>query len=285
MVQSVLARASRADIQTEPFPHLVLEEALEPEYFRELAECFPDLEKVRNGRPLENNKAYLLNAVEVLPDPEIPQIWRDFFQYHSSQGFFWEMWNFWKDSLAEVYPDIERRFGCRVEELTTALRPKAGSKTAGNDAADVMMDVQFGMNSPVTSVSRVRGPHLDKPFKLFAGLIYFRRPDDDSTGGDLGFYRYKGPRHFFDNRYDIADRFVERYREVPYRANTLVMWLNTPTSLHGVSPRSLSPVPRRYVNFIAECYRLSTEGFFSVPRSPADRTLRAVRRLVGFRDA
>ena len=44
-------------------------------------------------------------------------------------------------------------------------------------------------NSPVRTPSTVRGPHLDSPFKLFAALLYFRAPEDDSSGGDLEFVR------------------------------------------------------------------------------------------------
>jgi hypothetical protein len=39
---------------------------------------------------------------------------------------------------------------------------------------------------------------------------------------------------------------------VPYTKNTLVMFINTNYSIHGVSPRSPSPYPRRLVNIIGE---------------------------------
>ena len=62
------------------------------------------------------------------------------------------------------------------------------------------------------------------------------------------------------------------------------MWLNTPRSLHGVSPRSVTEVPRRYVNFISECYRLSTDGFFPIKRSLVDTAIVRARKLLGLRD-
>jgi hypothetical protein len=39
---------------------------------------------------------------------------------------------------------------------------------------------------------------------------------------------------------------------VPYTRNTFVMFINTNHSIHGVAPRSASPLPRRLVNFIGE---------------------------------
>ena len=46
---------------------------------------------------------------------------------------------------------------------------------------------QVGINTPVTrdGPSAVRGPHYDRLSELFAGLLYFRHPDDTSSGGDL----------------------------------------------------------------------------------------------------
>ena len=53
-----------------------------------------------------------------------------------------------------------------------------------------------------------------------------------------------------------------------YAPNTLVMWLNTPDALHGVTPRAVTEAPRRYVNFVADCYGLATDRLFEVPRTP-----------------
>jgi len=53
---------------------------------------------------------------------------------------------------------------------------------------------------------------------------------------------------------------VERVKQVPYSANTLIMWINVPHSLHGVTPRSVTDIPRRYVNFVSESYTLQGNG-------------------------
>jgi hypothetical protein len=165
------------------------------------------------------------------------------------------------------------------------MRRRGVYKASENFDADVMMDVQFGVNSPVRSPGTVRGPHVDKPEKLFAGLLYFRDPLDDAEGGDLDLYRARGRRLHFDGRRDLRDRMVERVETVRYAPNTLVAWVNTARSLHGVTPRVRSTRPRRYVNFIAECYRLTTPGFFAVERSRTGLAVSAVRRALGFRDA
>ena len=83
---------------------------------------------------------------------------------------------------------------------------------------------------------------------------------------------------------DYDGRFVEPFRTVPYRANSFVMWLNTERSLHGVTPRAITPVHRRYVNFIGECYALTTDGFFPLRRSLMGRASSTLRRLAGAKD-
>eukprot|EP00976_Prorocentrum_cordatum_P081574 1184462-Prorocentrum_minimum.AAC.5 len=48
------------------------------------------------------------------------------------------------------------------------------------------MGAQIAMNSPVTKeVDSVRGPHVDDINELWAGLLYLRKPEDNSTGGEL----------------------------------------------------------------------------------------------------
>ena len=147
-----------------------------------------------------------------------------------------------------------------------------------------MMDVQFGVNSPVTAPTTVRGPHVDNNHKLFTGLLYFRLPEDDAEGGDLRLYRFRSQRAHHDARMDYEERFVEPFRTIPYRPNSFIMWLNTGRSLHGVTPRPPTPMHRRYVNFIGEAYALTTDGFFPLRRSLLGEATSALRRLAGARE-
>jgi hypothetical protein len=66
----------------------------------------------------------------------------------------------------------------------------------------------------------------------------------------------------------IDPRKVERIATVPYRANTLVMWINSPAALHGVTPRSATEIPRRYMNFLGEYYGGRDDDFFIASDAP-----------------
>jgi hypothetical protein len=271
-VHSILERVDPAKIVYEPFPYVWVRNALDPSYYAELAAAFPSLERIAGGGPLPNNQVFRSPACDVLADAATPAIWRQFFEYHCSGAFLAEMLAFWRTAIEREYPDIEDRFGKPLAELSCGLRRyrpgKAPENLRENMHSDVTLDTQFVVNSPVTELSTVRGPHLDKPYKLFAGILYMRLPDDPSTGGNLELYRPKARGLRFDRRQHVGEEGVEVVDEVRYEANSLVLWLNTPRALHGVSRRSLTPVHRRYINFIAECYRLRTDTFFSLPRDP-----------------
>jgi hypothetical protein len=285
MTLSVLARVTPEQIAYEPYPYIHVEDAVDPDLYAELAALFPSVERVSGGKELGSNKLFLISAFQVIDDPAFPKLWRDFVAYHCSPDFLAEALRFWGPAIAREYPDAAARFGKPVRELTSGLRLPGKDKKAENHAADVMLDVQFGINSPVSTPSSVRGPHVDNIWKLFAGLLYFRLPEDRSTGGDLELYRFSTKNPYHDGRMNIPARFVTGFKTVRYRANTLVMWLNTDHSLHGVTPRSPTPSPRRYVNFLGECYNLTTGGFFPLRRSTLGLAGSAVRRLVGARDA
>jgi hypothetical protein len=52
----------------------------------------------------------------------------------------------------------------------------------------------------------------------------------------------------------IPERYVESVKRIPYRRNTLLAWINTRSSIHAVTPRSVTPLPRRYVAVSGECF-------------------------------
>lgn len=281
---SILTSIHRSQIVTEPFPHVHVPDLLDQDYYAALADAYPALQAVAGERTLKSNQAYLQSAREVINNPAIPHIWREFFAYHTSERFFREMIAFWQLCIEQEYQSLSGYLGKPVSDLTTAVREKSKEETAGNLGADVMLDCQFGMNSPASRPGTVRGPHIDKPRKLYAALLYFRHPDDSFEGGDLEFYRSRQPNYPVDGRLNINKKYVEHCATIPYRANSLVMWLNTPRSLHGVSPRPATNVPRRYINVLAESYTLNKEGFFPLHQPLVTRGLASLKRRLGFRD-
>ena len=271
--QSVLGRVNPASIVMKPFPHLVVPEALAPDYYQALASAYPGMSTIAGTDELANNRAYRMIAPKALQHSAVVPIWREFLAYHCSDAYLGELLRFWGDAISGEYPGFERTVGKPIADLRGTMRQysRRGQYDPENLSSDVMLDCQFVANSPVRTPSTVRGPHLDRPYTLFAALLYFRDPADDSEGGDLEFYRSRGAGGRFDARYHVAPEAVEAFRRIRYEPNTLVMWLNTPQALHGVTPRSVTEAPRRYVNFVADCYGLETDLLFDVPKTPSAR--------------
>lgn len=139
-------------------------------------------------------------------------------------------------------------FGRHIREYYPHLNDLRFYRTSVRGAGDGLMqlDCQPGVNTPQTTRSRVRGPHLDNPIELYAGMLYMGEGE-----GDLEIYRQVKPL-VFHGKLEIEDDCVEVVSTVKYQPNTLVFFLNTPKSIHGVTYRNPTDKCRRMVNFIGE---------------------------------
>lgn len=278
---SVLQGVTASDIRLAPFPHLVVSNALPKAYYDDLARQFPSFETIAGPGKTPSNELFLRSADKVERAADIAPIWQEFFSYHTSGKFFDEMVGLWSDIILQLYPDIEKWFRRPLSDLSLGIRGPGRTDRPENYEQDIQMDCQFGVNSPVSKVSSVRSAHVDSKHKLFASLLYVPRPDD-RAGGNLTLYEYKDPSLAYHSGQSVPYDFVERTRlsnmadislnevsevkTITYEANTLVMWLNSPYSVHGVTPRCETHLERRYVNLIGEAYRSGREGFFQLKK-------------------
>ena len=246
-MESLLTRVSADDIIEEPFPHIVVRGALEPELCRQLIDEFPPLDAFTQTllRPYQSNELLVYHASRQLSDPELTPLWRDMVAEHVSQDHLNRLLEIFADAIREHHPSFFERVG-PPHQLRAGIR-----HVDPFDRADVLLEAQTAINTPVTAVSSVRQAHLDNPNKLIIGLYYLRHPDDESSGGDLELYRYANGRGEFEG-HEIPMRFVEPFKRLSYESNTLVLFLNTPDSLHGVTPRTPTPVPRMFLNLGSE---------------------------------
>jgi len=240
----LLDDVSSFDIVTEPFAHIIRQPALPTAVYDELADGFPSLEMIMGGRSgVGANVAVRLPIQAVLKDPHIPCLWREFFAYHTSAEYWREVIRVFAGEFRRTFPDLEERIGRPYEDWRVVRR-------GGDEVAEVRLDCQFVMNTPVVKPSSVKPPHVDVGDKIFSALLYFRDPADTTTGGDLDLYRWRREPRFLKHR--VLEQDSKRIKTVAYAANTYVCFVNSPLAVHGVSPRSVTTVPRRYINFVAE---------------------------------
>jgi len=240
----LLADVRPEDVFDDPYSHFTRANVVPAETYAALEADFPSLEMILNGRTdVANNQAVRMTVKQVLNDRRISPMWREFFEYHTSADYWRDVVRLFGDRFRREFPDLEERIGRRYEDWRVVPRGFAGE-------ADIHLDCQFVMNTPVTEVSSVKTAHVDLCDKIFSALFYFRDPADDTPGGDFEIYRWRRSPRFIKHR--TMDRDVEMVKIVKYAANAYACFLNSANAVHGVSPRGITDVPRRYINFIAE---------------------------------
>src|SRR5215471_2320448 len=120
-MQCVLGRASASQIVDDPFPHVVVHEALEPDYYRRLADEFPAAEIILDGREPVSNRNFRYTANAVLDDARIGPLWREFMTYHTSRAFFLRVLELFDARIRELHPDLEATVGKRLHDWQSSI--------------------------------------------------------------------------------------------------------------------------------------------------------------------
>jgi len=255
MSETVLDRATAADVVRHPFPHIVIRDALPPALLARLRTEAPPFQRVLTGRENlrgrlpENTRVHYVGQ-ELLADPTVSQVWRDFVTAHTSPAFLARLLGVFGEHVRALHPELQRRFG-ELERIRAGMR-----HVDDYTRADMLLDALLVFNTPVlTRPTSVRRAHLDSPRKLYTGLLYLRDPADHSLGGDLELCTIKTvrPRGFAGP--EIHGEYVTPVKTISYDSNVLVMFLNSLDSVHGVSVRHPTPHHRCYVSLVGELQR------------------------------
>ena len=234
---SILQGVTPSDVVMEPYPHLVLQNVLPKQVYEQLNSQFPsdeEIYRVSSGLsgPIRwlNNYRYSMQSSSLLksrPTTRVSTLWKDFVKYHSSRAFLAEVLYVFGPALSMYRPDLlllahEKNVSLSELSLSTLKLSKT----------DLLANVEIVLNSEVKAKSSVRGPHHDKLNEIFAALLYFRRPKDNSMGGNFQVYRCKGNCTKVQNnpalkrklglsplgRHEQFDpRTIDLVSEVPYR--------------------------------------------------------------------
>lgn len=258
---SVLRKARREDVRWDPFPHLVIEDALEEETYAALEESYPSEEVIRSAKHVYNRDQ--IQAWEGLKHPDVPVLWKDFMTWHVSAGFYREMAALFAPWVRQLYPWLEAEKRRDLLEFTAGPRDPMESVLP-----DVCLDCQPGLNVVSHTPVSYRSAHLDARNKLFTGLFYMRVPGDPSEGGDFVLHRVVNPPPRFDTPTTVPEDQLEAVRTIRYGRNTAVFFMNSPVSIHSVTVREGAAIPRRLVNLVAGLYTLESGGLFPSPPPP-----------------
>jgi len=247
-MKSLLAELSKADIIDDPFPHIVARNVLDQDLLDSLLEEFPPLEAFPNNSDASNIRLNLGNAAAMTSEAVSPK-WQEFLARNADREHLLHFIRVFGDHMKTAVPGASR-FLEMAEKLRVGVK-----HVDGFDTAQVLLSSAIDANTPTSSVpSSVRGPHVDSGAKLWVGLFYLR-DELTSEGGDLELYQLK-PGHQLAgnvvNGSEIRPECLDLVKTVTYEANTLFIGINSPASIHGVSPRQPTPHPRKFFSFYCD---------------------------------
>ena len=237
---SVLQNKKNIKFKFDKFPYIIIDNALPNKLYEELNANFPKNEKIIGENTYKENFAYRYNAFSSLKDNEISNEWKEFIKFHTSYEFVEEFYNIFKDSIKKIY---------KVEKERLFNRDSTGIRFEKQNHFN--LDCQFVINTPTSGDTSVIEPHLDNPVEFYAALLYMKDNDDDSKGGNLTTYSFKDKPSFY-GKSRVRKNKVNLIEEIEYKQNRLVMFLNSPYSIHGVTKRTKTNFYRKYINIIGE---------------------------------
>lgn len=202
-------RLRGAKVELDPFPHYFIEHVFPEDYYAQLLQNLPSSDVYENLYEVTDLK---LDHFRHRDQRDMDQGWTD--RLPGQQRAFWSSFNEWFLS----------------EELAQAVLDSFPGK-AWPEALSV--ESQFIRHR----AGYFLGPHSDLHTKLVVLLLYLA-PDD--TAEHLGTSLYRPKQAGFScpdsKHYPFAD--FTRVKTLPYRPNSLLAFMRSDVSFHGLEPLS-----------------------------------------------
>jgi hypothetical protein len=221
-----------------PFPYAGIFNCLPEDVYAELVAKRPPWQAIAQEHAEANNKRVDLTAFAALQSKTLAPIWLDFIRYHTSHAFYLQILDNFDFYFKQYYPHLGDMW-----KYKTAVRYSL-------EKADIYMDCQLSINTPVKEKSTVNHPHVDNPLELWASLLYMKEPDDNA-GGNLVLHKCIKPPTFHGKREADLD-CTKPVLQIPYTPNTYVCFVNSPMSIHSVTEREVTDKPRLMINLSLE---------------------------------
>jgi len=248
LIGTVFERLDRHHIQSDPFPHAVIDDALPPEQYRRLAETRPA------GQHLGPNRRSALPGWMLASMEFVAPEWQRFATRHMEPSIPSALADVFALSWTRPLPPSHALNEMKTAWLGADISPPGPARAHADAQADLFLDCRLEtIGASPSAAGSHRRQHLDRANRLFSALFYLREPDDDTEGGGLALYRWK--KGVIPNAFDaeeLPSSAVETAKIVPYAANTLVVFPNSPNALHGAEQRAATRFQRHYVFVTAE---------------------------------
>ena len=213
-------------VDYDPWPHLIIENALPEKYHNELLATLPNTRLDKQKAVDKHGKlTWLLYELHNEKYP-VSNIWKEFILYHTSIEF-----------VNKVFNAFDKTYG---EHMVITNRDKPEQKS------NYFTEFSFVKHPPVNNISS-RTPHTDNQKEMYAGLLYLKDHNDKSTGGDFCIHQPRSLEMEGKLEYTSPGPIVKR---CAYKSNNFVMFWNGQNTQHSVNPRQNAVHPRWSINMI-----------------------------------
>lgn len=211
----VLERLRNARVESDPFPHYYVESVLPEDYYQEIRSHLPASDVYENLYEVTDLK---LDHFRHRYQRDLNQGWTD--ALPAQLQTFWNSFNEWFLS-----PQLAQAF---LESFAEPLKPRLGAQT---EWPEVSVEAQFIRHR----AGYFLGPHSDLYTKLVVVLLYLA---PDARAEKLGTSLYRPKRHGFscpDSKHYPFEDFI-RVKTAPYKPNSLLAFVRSDISFHGLEP-------------------------------------------------
>jgi hypothetical protein len=225
----VLARIEAAEVQSEPFPHCVVDGIFPEDFYEEIVDRWP--ERDRFVPISETGRASGATYAKRLVIP---------FEERELERLDPEQRTFWSQTVGSWL--LHERFGrALLAKFHDALAERL-AREGGAFRADALLVSD--------QTSYAIGPHTDTPKRLVSLLFYL---PEDATFKRFGtsFYVPKDRRFRCAGGPHYDPRSFQLVRTVEFLPNRLVLFPKTDRSFHGVEPVDLPGIDRRLLIYNA----------------------------------
>lgn len=277
---SIINNFKLQDYFSHPFPFFLINNAYDEKTYDYLEKDYKLFHNYfqKNLRYKENNIRLQITTQEFFNSKLFTNsIWKDFIEFHTSKVFFMQLVEIFRKDMEKIYPKIVNIIDKENnQENFLGIRNEKNKKKF-----KFVADCQPGINTPTIYKSSVRESHLDNSAELFAGLFYLRDNLDNSSGGDLEVMKIKKNKKaiFYKKSLVQNQSDLHVYKKIKYEKNKVIFFLNTKDSIHRISPRSETNIPRNLTNIIFETYNLDAKLFS--PYHPQSRFFSMIKSFIG----
>lgn len=245
----LLHEGSRPEIFSDPFPHVVIDDALPEAIYTELCRTMPPDHYLAGPKHKGPNRYHRRSAAALLTDDdaELSATWKRFLEHQLSRSFYQSCLSVFSDFLEYAENVTRRATGIGLGDIQPAMR-----YFDNETDAQAWMECQISHVTPAEKSGSPLLPHVDREVALWAGLYYLRGVGP-AQGGDLVLYRFReGRNREYWKDQMIPPSLVEPVKTIEALENRLVMLLHGPDAIHGVTPRRPGSSARQAVNLVCE---------------------------------